>query len=247
MKKILNLSIIVCFIVGLYSCTKYTTAASTLTDNNTPITVVTVAPSIKFFNVMDYGSTNVYLNSKQVTSVAKFYASTYIAAKEGANNIQIAFANKNILLNVNPVLANNTKYSCFFYKVGNDWKYSIMKDDLPTTLTTGFAALRVLDFRTEAYFNYINVRLISPGFDIIDQKNRNFLDHNTYDSYTKFSTVGAGSYGIYMYNDTITSSYRKNVNIESKGIYSVLLTTPTNITPYTDAIFYIFPDVVKHN
>lgn len=246
MKKIFNQSIIVCFLLLLSSCTKYTTGVNTTTETPTT-TVVTVAPSVKFFNVMDLGSTNVYLNSKQVTSVAKFYASSYITAKEGANNLQISFADKNTLLNVNPVLANNTKYSCFFYKVGNEWKYNLVKDELPTTFNTGFAALRVLDFRTEAYFNYINVRLISPGSDVIDQKNRNFLDHTTYDGYTKFATVGAGSYGIYMYNDTITSSYRKGVTIDSKGIYSVVLTTPSNITPYTDAIYYIFPDVVKHN
>ena len=83
--------------------------------------------------------------------------------------------------------------------------------------------------------------------NMYQQKNRNFLDHTTYDGYTKFSTVGAGTYSIYMYNDTITSSYRKGVTIDSKGIYSVVLTTPTSITPYTNAIFYIFPDVVKHN
>lgn len=246
MKKYIIYTLSICFSISLFSsCTKYTTATSNTIDNTT--TVVTVAPTIKFFNVMDFGATNVYLNSKQVTSVAKYYASSYITAKEGSNNIQISFADKNVLLNVNPTLISNTKYSCFFYKVGNEWKYSLIKDDLPTTLTTGFAALRVLDFRTEAYFNYINVRLICPGFDIIDQKNRNFLDHATYDGYTKFANVGAGTYGIYMYNDTITSSYRKGVPIESKGIYSVVLTTPTNITPYTDAIFYIYPDVVKHN
>ena len=246
MKKIFNQSIIACFLLLLSSCTKYTTGVNTTTETPTT-TVVTVAPSIKFFNVMDLGSTNVYLNSKQVTSVAKFYPSAYIAAKEGANNLQISFADKNTLLNVNPTLANNTKYSCFFYKVGYEWKYNLVKDELPTTLTTGFAALRVLDFRTEAYFNYINVRLISPGTDVIDQKNRNFLDHTTYDGYTKFATNGAGTYGIYMYNDTITSSYRKGVTIDSKGIYSIVLTTPSNITPYTNAIYYIFPDVVKHN
>ena len=248
MKNILKRSYFICTILFLVSCTKYTTVATDTTTTTTTTTTTVTPPKIKFYNVMDYGATNVYLNAKQVTSVAKYYASSYLAATEGVNNIKIKFSEgTSTLLDVNHTLANNTNYSCFFYKVGNEWKSNVVKDDLPTTLATGFAALRVLDFRTEAYFNYINVRLVCPGFDIIDQKNRNFLDHTTYDGYTKFSTVGAGSYSIYMYNDTITSSYRKGVTIDSKGIYSVILTTPSNITPYTNAIYYIFPDVVKHN
>lgn len=240
----------ICCVFAFASCTKYTSpydATNNTNNTNTNNTTTVVAPAIKFFNVMDFGATNVLLNNVQTSSVAKYYASSYINAKEGVNNIQLAFPLKSAVLSVNPVLANNTKYSCFFYKVGYEWKYNLIVDDLPTNLTDGFAALRVLDFRTEAYYNYINVRLICPGFDIIDQKNRNFLDHNTYDGYTKFKTVGAGSYSINMYNDTITSSFRKGVEIASKGIYSVLLTTPTNITPTTNAIFYIFPDVAKHN
>lgn len=250
MKKCIKYFSIICSIL-LVSCTKYTNSATTSdnTSNNTNNTTTTtvVAPQIKFFNVMDYGSTDVFLNSSKVTSIAKYYASSYITAKEGSNNIQLAFPNQNSLLNVNPVLANNTKYSCFFYKVGYEWKYNMVRDDLPTTLNNNYAALRVLDFRTEAYYNYINVRLISPGADVIDQKNRNFLDHATYDNYAKFQTVISGSYNIYMYNDTITSSYRKGVGIDSKGIYSIILTTPTGISPVTNAIFYIYPDVVKHN
>lgn len=235
------------FAVSFVGCTKYATTSNNTTNTSSTTTTV-VAPKIKFFNVMDYGATNVYLNATKVTSVAKFYASSYLTAKEGVNSIKITFANNtSTLLDVSHTLANNSNYSCFFYKVGNEWKSNLVRDDLPATINTGFAALRVLDFRTEAYLNYINVRLICPGFDIIDQKNRNFLDHTTYDGFTKFSTVGAGSYGIYMYNDTITSSYRKGVNIDSKGIYSVILTTPTGISPASDAIFQIFPDVAKHN
>ncbi|MFY7965882.1 MAG: hypothetical protein ACOVO1_13370 [Chitinophagaceae bacterium] len=247
MKKILNLVCLYCFVTLFIGCTKYTALNNNNTTTTTTTTATVVAPRVKFFNVMDFGSTYVFLNSVQVTSVAKYYASSYITAKEGANTIKIAFADNQKLLEVTHTFANNTSYSCFFYKVGNEWKSNVVKDDLPTGLATGFAALRVLDFRTEAYFNYINVRLICPGFDIIDQKNRNFLDHTTYEGYTQFTTSGAGSYGIYMYNDTITSSYRKGVTIDSKGIYSVVLTTPTGITPYTNAIYQIFPDVVKHN
>lgn len=233
--------------ISIISCTKYAGNVASYNNSGKDTTVVTTPPAIKFFNVMDFGSTNVFLNAKQVTSVAKYYASTYITAVEGTNNIKLSFPNKSTsLLDVSPTLAANSKYSCFFYKVGNEWKYNLIKDELPTNLTNGYAALRILDFRTEAYFNYINVRLLSPGNDFVDQKNRNFLDHVTYDSYTKFKTVGSGSYNIFMYNDTITSSYRKDVAIDSKGIYSIVLTTPSNITPYTNAIFYIFPDVAKH-
>ena len=246
MNKNLKLSIKLFFAFLLFSCTKYTTPD--INTTNTPTTTTTVvAPAIKFFNVMDFGSTNVLLNNVKVSSIARYFASSYISAKEGVNNIQLAFPDKSSILSVNPVLANNTKYSCFFYKVGFEWKYNLIIDELPTNIAEGFAALRVLDFRTDAYYNYINVRLICPGFDVIDQKNRNFLDHITYDGYTKFKTVGAGNYGIYMYNDTVTSSFRTGVNIASKGIYSVVLTTPTNITPITNAIYFIFPDVVKHN
>ena len=225
------------------SCTKFES------NVNTPPTTpeIVVAPLIKFINVMDLAATKVSLNSKQVTTVSKFFPSSYISALNGSNNIRLTLTDNTNLLDVSPLLANNNKYSGFIYKVGNDWKLNIVKDAIPATVTNGFAALRILDFRTEAYFNYINVRLICPGFDIIDQKNRNFLDHTTYDNYTKFQTVGAGSYSINMYNDTITSSQRKNVPIDSKGVYSVVLTTPTNIVPYTDAIYHIYPDVVKHN
>lgn len=231
------------FSIIFLSCTKY---ESNLTSSTTTPEVI-VPPAIKFMNVMDLGSTRVALNSKQVTSVAKFYPSTYISALNGTNNIKLTFADNTSLLDVNPTMVNNNKYSGIFYRVGNEWKLNIVKDDLPTNIASGFCALRILDFRTEAYFNYINVRLISPGFNIIDQKSRNFLDHTTFDNYTKFQNAGAGTYTINMYNDTITSSTRQGVVFDNKGIYSIVLTTPSNIVPYTDAIYHIFPDVVKHN
>ncbi len=232
-----------CFSLFYLSCTKY---ESNLTSTTTPPEVI-VPPAIKFFNVMDLGETKVSLNSKQVTSVSKFYASSYISGINGVNNIKLSSSTNAGLLDVNPTMINNTKYSGFFYRVGNEWKLNIVKDDLPSNLVSGFAAIRVLDFRTEAYYNYINVRLISPGFAIIDQKNRNFLDHTTFDNYTKYQSIGAGTYSINMYNDTVTSSSRTGVQIADKGIYSILLTTPTNIVPYTNAIYHIYPDVAKHN
>jgi hypothetical protein len=243
MKQQIKIFISFLFFAFLVSCTRTVFVTTKPVETDSTI----VAPKIKFFNVMDYGTTYVNLNGTKVASIAKYYTSGYVEAKTGSNNITINFPNKTELLNVNPLLANNTKYSCFFYKVGNEWKYNLVKDDWSNvTLTSGFAALRILDFRTEAYYNYINVKLICPGFDIIDQKGRNFLDHLTYDSYTKFMSVGAGSYTINMYNSDTTASTRKNVVIDSKGVYSVVLMTPQNITPYQNAIYSIFPDTQKH-
>ncbi|MFY8127414.1 MAG: hypothetical protein ACOVMM_03490 [Chitinophagaceae bacterium] len=232
----------------LIGCSKYvgqnTTTSNNTNSNNT--TVQTVAPSIKFYSVMDNGSMNVLFNGKQASSIANFYPSNYINGITGSNTISLRLPNGTTLLNGNIDLLNNTKYSCFFYKVGNEWKYSLIKDVMTMTLANGFAAARILDFRTQGYFDYINVRLVNPGFEIIDSKNRNFLDHHTYSSYTEFKQVGAGNYNIFMYNDTLTTSQRKNVNLDSRAFYSVVLTTPSNITPYQNAIFYIFPDAIKH-
>lgn len=233
----------------LIGCSKYVGQNTTTTSNNTNsnnTTVQTVAPSIKFYSVMDNGSMNVLFNGKQASSIANFYPSNYINGITGSNTISLRLPNGTTLLNGNIDLLNNTKYSCFFYKVGNEWKYSLIKDVMTMTLANGFAAARILDFRTQGYFDYINVRLVNPGFEIIDSKNRNFLDHHTYSSYTEFKQVGAGNYNIFMYNDTLTTSQRKNVKLDSRAFYSVVLTTPSNITPYQNAIFYIFPDAIKH-
>lgn len=231
----------------LLSCTKYTPASSNTGNNNNTTVTIDTAPVIKFYDVFDQNSKDVKLNGTKVTSIAKYYASSYITAKEGTNTVTIGYPNKSVLLNATLDLVRNSKYSCFFYLVGNEWKYNLIKDDLPTGLNSYTSAVRILDFRTEAYYNYINVRVASPGYGEIDQKNRNFLDHVTYSGYTYFKTISPGTYNIYMYNDTLTTSRRLGVPIDAKGIYSILLTTPGNITPYTNAIFYIFPDVVKHN
>ena len=135
---------IFCFSLFYLSCTKY---ESNLTSTTTTPEVI-VPPAIKFFNVMDLGETKVSLNSKQVTSVSKFYASSYISGINGVNNIKLSSSTNVGLLDVNPTMINNTKYSGFFYRVGNEWKLNIVKDDLPTNLVSGFAAIRVLDFRT---------------------------------------------------------------------------------------------------
>ncbi len=188
----------------------------------------------------------VKLNNKVASSIAKYYPSTYVQAVEGVNALQLSLPNNTQLMNTSLTLLRDTKYSCFFYKVGNEWKYSLVRDEF-TTPAAGFMSYRILDFRTQAYFDYINVRMVNPGSEIIDVKNRNFLDHVTYSGLSQFKQGTAGKYNIFMYNDTLTTSQRKDVNIDSKGVYSVILMTPDNITPYRDAIFYIFPDVVKHN
>jgi hypothetical protein len=231
----------------MVSCTKYNNALNTTNNNNTPVNSIDTPPSIKFYNAMDFGSTDISLNGRKVTSIAKYYASSYITAREGTNNISLNFPGKTADLNGTVDLVRNTSYSCFFYKVGNEWKYDLVKDEIKTRPPANYAFVRILDFRTEAYFNYINVRMTAPGLTDIDQKNRNFLDHKTFSSYTQFRPVIAGNYNFFFYNDTITASRRFNVPIDNLGIYTVMLTTPGNITPYTEAIKYIFPDVVKHN
>ncbi len=242
-----HLIAVVLFSTILVACTKYTPLNSNTTTTTTTTPTSDTAPSIKFYDVFDQNSKDVLLNGKKVTSIAKYYASSYLQAKEGTNTISIGYPNKSVLLGTTLDLVRNTKYSCFFYKVGNEWKYNLVKDDMSQTLGSSSAAIRVLDFRTEAYYNYINVRVSSPGGDDFDQKNRNFLDHVTYSGYTYFKPIVAGTYRISMYNDTLTTSRRTDVPFDAKGFYSILLTTPGNITPYTNAIFYIYPDVVKHN
>lgn len=233
--------------VTLISCSKYVSSSSTNTSTTTPPATTTVVnPAIKFFSVMDNGSMTVRLNNKVASSIAKYYPSTYIQAVEGANTLQLRLPNNTELMNTTLTLLRDTKYSCFFYKVGNEWKYNLVRDEF-TTPAAGFMSYRILDFRTQAYFDYINVRMVNPGSEIIDVKNRNFLDHVTYSGLSQFKQGTSGKYNIFMYNDTLTTSQRKDVTIDSKGVYSVILMTPDNITPYSSAIFYIFPDVVKHN
>lgn len=249
MKTIIQ-KLFIIFSLGIFisACTKYDNNINNVNNsNNQTVTTRDTAPVIKFFNAMDLGAMDVALNGNKVTSVDKYYASNYITAREGTNNLSLNFPGKTAILNGVVDLVRNTEYSCFFYKVGNEWKYNLVKDDMNTKLNTGYAMVRILDFRTEAYFNYINVRMTSPGGSDVDQKNRNFLDHSTFSGYTFFKPVLSGTYNFFMYNDTMTSSRRFGVPIDSKGYYTVMLTTPTNITPYTEAIKYIFPDVTKHN
>lgn len=249
MKKILLNILLIALCSYFVACKKYTTD-STTTGNSNYFLNGDTAPRIMFFDVMDFGSMDVKLNGIKVTSIAQYYNSTYFYAKEGTNTISLNFTGKTDALNTTLELVRNTRYSCFFYKVGNEWKYNLVKDDIGATLNNNRAAIRVLDFRTEAYYNYINVRIASPGGDYIDQKNRNFLDHVTFGGYTYFNTsstnIGSGTYTIKMYNDTITLPKYRTVNFDSQGYYSVILNTPSNITPYTSAIYHIWPDVVKH-
>ena len=105
----------------LTSCSKYVgqngiTTPTTPTNPTTPTTAI-VAPSIKFYSVMDNGSMNVLLNGKQASSIANFYPSNYINGTNGNNTISLRLPNSTTLLNGTVDLLNNTKYSCFFYKV----------------------------------------------------------------------------------------------------------------------------------
>lgn len=242
MKHVIYILLATTTLLALNSCSKYVGATDTTTTGTTTV----ANPQVKFFSVMDNGSMTVKFNGKTASSIAKFYPSAYIQAVEGSNNLQLSLPNNTQLLNTSLTLLRDTKYSCFFYKVGNEWKYNLVRDEF-TTPAAGFMSYRILDFRTQAYFDYINVRMVNPGSEIIDVKNRNFLDHVTYGGLAQFKQGNSGKYNFFMYNDTLTTSQRKDVNIDSRGVYSVILTTPDNITPYSNAIFYIFPDVVKHN
>lgn len=248
MKRIYTILFFVAVSVTIISCSKYVGPNDNTTNPTNPTTPTTpvVNPTVKFFSVMDNGSMTVKFNNKTASSIAKYYPSTYIQGVEGTNNLQLSLPNNTQLMNTSLTLTRDTKYSCFFYKVGNEWKYNLVKDEF-TTPAAGFMNYRILDMRTQAYFDYINVRMVNPGSEIIDVKNRNFLDHVTYSGLSQFKQGTAGKYNIFMYNDTATTSQRKDVSIDSKGVYSVILLSPDNIVPYSNAVYYIFPDVVKHN
>lgn len=236
----------------LVACSKYTTNTSTSTGNSNVFLNGDTAPRIMFFDVMDYGSMDVKLNGTKVSSIAKFYNSTYFYGKEGTNTISLNFPGKADAINTTLELVRNTRYSCFFYKVGDLWMYDLVKDDIGTTLGTNRCGIRVLDFRTEAYsINYINVRVAMLAGDYLDQTGRIFLDHRPYGGYTYFTNMAsnintADSATISLYTSTTTYKQRR-YNFNSQGYYSVILTTPTGITPYTNALNYMWPDVVKHN
>ncbi|MFP5040208.1 hypothetical protein [Parasediminibacterium sp. JCM 36343] len=228
----------------LISCTKQVDTSGIATPT-TPTTGSTVAPSIRFFNVMDYGNDTVLINTASTGALARYYPTAYLKGVIGSNNIQVIFGG-NTVVNVNVNLLAGSSYSCFIYRVGYDWKVSVVADDLSTP-TAGNTKVRVLDFRTQAYFSYINVHFSSPGNLSLDYTYRNFLDHLSFDTYTVFKTITAGTYTITLSNSSTGATLKtvSNVVFASTKIYSVILMTQASQTA-ADALNNIQVDVEQH-
>lgn len=233
----------------LFSCTKQ--VDNTTVTPTPPIT--TSIPTIKFFNVVDQGKVTVKLNGTIVAdSLAQYYPTAYITAKSDSNNIQLlkASSRDTTLLNINVGLLKGKNYSCFIYKLGYDWKASLVIDNL-TAPDSGYAGIRILDFRTQAATNYVSINLFSLGFitytGVYPFIYRHFLDHTSFDFLTSFTPVLARpDYNIVVFNSSANLVIRSNINLASKKIYSMILMTPASITSDTTANKYIFPDVQEH-
>jgi hypothetical protein len=229
-------------LLGLAACTKVVDGSSTSTSTGsgtstgTTTGTTTGTANIRFYNVMDYGNVNVTLNSVAQGDVAIYYSTAYKQVAAGTRNIKVTFGG-NTIVDVYVDLLGDKYYSCFIYRVGYNWRISVVTDDL-TAPSAGKAGIRVLDFRTQAYFNYVNVKIVSVGLDVLDYTNRNFLDHLSYDTYTTFKQVAAGTYNINVFNDTATLSSKTGVALGTGKIYSVILMTPADLTA-ASAINYI--------
>jgi len=221
--------------------------------NNNPLNndTLTGFPRIKFYTVMDYGDTKVtvQLNSGTPITIAKYYPSSqYLIANSGSNAIKVFYPDTttSTVLNMQEDLLSGCFYSCFIYRVGYEWKISIVKDNVNPPSIASNAKIRVLDFRTQAYFDYVNIRVYNPGYDEKYFYTRNFLDHETYSSNADFKEVAAGYYHVRVYNDSANLKTRDSVSLKSGKIYSIILMTPSTLSP-ADALNNIFPDVQQHN
>ncbi len=242
MKQLLK--IILLSIFTLQACTKVVNSSSTSSSTGTGTSTGTGSTignaNMRFYNVMDYGNVNVTLGGVAQGDVAIYYSTAYKQVAAGSTNIKVTFGGNTVIDVYADVLANKY-YSCFIYRVGYNWRLSIVTDDL-TTPAAGKAGIRVLDFRTQAYFNYVNVKIISVGLDVVDYTNRNFLDHLSYDTYTTFKQVAAGTYNINVFNDSATLSTKTGVALGNGKIYSVVMMTPADLTA-ANALYYINLDI----
>ncbi len=242
----------------IFSCNKtVTTNTVTTTDTNSnysnnPLNndTLTGYPRIKFFTVMDYGNAKikVQLNSGTPNTIAKYYpSSSYLIANIGSNTIKVYYPDTatGTVLNMQVDLISGCYYSCFLYRVGYEWKLSLVKDIVTAPSGTN-AKIRVLDFRTQAYFDYVNVRVFNPGYDERNYYTRNFLDHETYSSNADFKELSSGYYKVRVFNDSLNLKTRDSVNLKAGKIYSVILMTPSTLAP-SAALLNIFPDVQQHN
>lgn len=254
--KNMYIPIAVLLVLCFASCSKFT-EKKTGTSGDTSIVIIhdttgTTTNSgpayIKFFNTLyDYNAVSCSLNGVIVASVSDFYPSGYISTTSGTNEIKLYYqTTATTVLDINASLTGGGYYSCFLYKVGYDWKVSIIKDNL-TPPVAGYYKVRTLDFRTQAYFDYVKTRIYYPGnVSEIDQTGRHFLDHTTYDTYTRFDSLPSGKYNVMIFNDTATLARKTDFNFVSGKIYSVVLTTATNLTSAV-ALFNIQTDVEAHN
>ena len=240
-------------ITTIVSCVKYADNPDSGTGTGGG-TVSDTITSIKFFNVVDQGKIRIKLNGSFVTdSLATYYPSAYITAKADSNNIQLYKVTSldTVLLINNFLLQKGKKYSGFIYKQGYDWKVSFVTDNL-TAPDSGYAGIRILDFRTQAITNYVSIRLFSLGYftygDVSPYVYRHFLDFTSYDFVTQFIPVySRPDYNIVVYNSSANLSSRSGINLQSKKLYSIILMTPASITSDTTANKYLFSGVQQHN
>lgn len=227
---------IIILLIGFASCSKVVDSTTITPGTGTGTGTTSTTANIKFYNVMDYGNVAVTLAGTSVGEVAIYYSTIYKTVTAGSTNIKVSFGGSGVL-DVYADLLGGKNYSCFIYRVGFNWRVSIVTDDL-TVPAIGKAGIRVLDFRTQAYFNYVKIKFLSPGTDVLDYTNRNFLDHLSYDAYTNFKQVNAGTYNINVFNDSATLSSKTNVAIGTGKIYSLIMMTPADLTAAA-AINYI--------
>ncbi len=271
-KELLNkLSI---YFVGLciafMGCTRYvdtSSSGSSSGGSSTPITVpVTGGGSgsgsgginpvnngivyIKFFGTLyDFNNISISLNNTRVGTVSVYSPSNYVTGINGINNIQVFLGSSTAtVLNINTPLVAGNYYSCFVYKVGYDFKISIIQDNL-TGLVSGFCGVRILDFRTQAYYPplFLNTRVYYPGNAYeLDQSGRHFLDHTSYSSYTNFTQLTGGSYNVVLYNDSTNFSRINYTTFTAGKFYSILLCTSTQDSVNT-SLYKIYMDIEEHN
>ncbi len=212
------------------SCYKQVSNGTSSTPTDT-IKTSTTLPNIMFYNVMDYG--NVYItlnNTNNLGGVAKYYPLSYTTGVVGTNNIIVTFSNDTII-NQNVDLLAGKNYSCFVYRVGYSWFLSIVPDNLKTP-SVGNSEIRILDFRTQAWYSYIGVKLFSPGNTPLIFNNRNFLDHESYSGYENFDTIPSGIYTttLFITSPTATNLTQVSDTLVSQKIYTFVLMTQASLT-----------------
>jgi hypothetical protein len=227
MKQLIITIITLTLFSSCYKQLDTTATTTTTTTDTTTKTTSTTVPKVRFFNVMDYGNVYAHINGSNIGGVALYYPTTYQSGVIGTNNIWVTFGSDTIL-NQNVELLAGKYYSCFVYRIGYNWMISLVSDDL-TAPATGNANVRILDFRTQAWFSYIGINFFSPGNSPLVFNNRNFLDHESYSSYSNFNTITAGTYTITLFTST-ANLLTKSYTFASTKTYTVVLMTQAGLT-----------------